>query len=215
MTNNAAGAPCLVLSDGSLPALVAIAHAAEAAAMDRAGRPLVATFAPGHDPELLAAAQRAVQAQAEGYGLEVTRPLPTLPATPAGLSDTRLLLDACALAAGRGVRRVIWPVALAGSPAEDFALDAVAAALDRALLVGRLANLDIESAGGPAGGVRIETPFADLQDDQLADLAADMAVPIRSCWWASTRAHPLAQAEAERWGALTARLTGGKAPAIA
>lgn len=91
-----------------------------------------------------------------------------------GVVCTHLLLAAAAEAARRGIPRVIWPVHLGGA-ADRGAVDlhAVADACDRALLVGQLMQIDLR--GGRE--VRIETPYVDFTDLQMAELALDLDVP--------------------------------------
>lgn len=51
-------------------------------------------------------------------------------------------------------------------------------------MVGQLVGIDIARVGDAgASGVRIETPYADLTDAELMDLALDMDVPLNACWW--------------------------------
>jgi hypothetical protein len=67
--------------------------------------------------------------------------------------------------------------------------DTLADVCDRALLAGQLVGLDVARLGSAgdgapmAKGLRIETPYADLTDAQLMDLALDMDVPLHACWW--------------------------------
>ncbi|MCW5766118.1 MAG: 7-cyano-7-deazaguanine synthase [Phycisphaeraceae bacterium] len=106
------------------------------------------------------------------------------PETAAGLAESRLLLDACEEAVRQGLTRIIWPVQLGpgrlGQSADPDRVRAIARAADRALLASRLAALD---APASAAGLRIETPWLDLTDDQIADLAADADAPVSAAWW--------------------------------
>jgi hypothetical protein len=104
-----------------------------------------------------------------------------------GAKTTAMLLSAAIEAASFGFSRVIWPVH-AGA-AKDINTDNLADICDRALLAGQLIGLDLARAGNSAAntplvrGVRIETPYADLTDAELMDLALDMDVPLHACWW--------------------------------
>ncbi len=97
-----------------------------------------------------------------------------------------MLLSAAIEAVSFGLSRVIWPIH-AGA-AKDVNTDALADVCDRALLAGQLVGLDVARAGAADGAalvrsVRIETPYADLTDAELMDLALDMDVPLNACWW--------------------------------
>jgi hypothetical protein len=98
-----------------------------------------------------------------------------------GLGTSSLLMAAGIEALRRGYQRVVWPVQLGGPGGEGLGdsgmspgmLDAVAEACDRAMVASRLLTLD---AG--AEGLAIQTPFVDFSDVQLADLAADVDLPV-------------------------------------
>jgi len=96
-----------------------------------------------------------------------------------GTIETIGLLNVASAAAAAGFSRVVWP-ATAGV-GEGVDIDRAAAIMDRAMLCGRLVAIDAIHHGCP--GIHIETPYADLSDTQMADLALDMAVPLESCWW--------------------------------
>jgi len=121
-----------------------------------------------------------------------------------GLVTTHLLLAAAAEAARRGFRRVVWPVHLGGAAdREAIDLHAVADACDRALLVGQLMAIDLR--GGRE--VRIETPYVDFTDVQMAELALDLDVPrpvgVGASWCETGEAAPrgCACAACRRWEA--------------
>lgn len=120
---------------------------------------------------------------------------------PAATDDTRLLLDAGEQAVAMGIARVIWPIQRLGD-SDAPSLDQAAKAVDRALLVTRLMALDADSHNLP--NFLIETPYADLTDKQLAELAADLDAPAHLCWWHSTPAASstlaeLTATERSRW----------------
>ncbi|MBY0309440.1 MAG: 7-cyano-7-deazaguanine synthase, partial [Phycisphaerales bacterium] len=87
--------------------------------------------------------------------------------------------------ARRGVGRVVWPVQFEAL-ADDRRLARVGVAFDRALLAARLLSVDTRQSMGQS--VVIHTPFAELTDDQLLDLAADMDVPVGLAWWCERQA---------------------------
>lgn len=165
----------LVLSDGDLPSLVAAASVAEQAVgiSDPAKRPILLPFA------ATPAQTAAVVAQGRALSFSV---LPAIPATDLsadGEAQCRDLLAALYGAARAGIDSVLWPVSAAIGERVD--VDLASTLADRALLVGRLVALDASRHTRPS--VRIETPYVDLTDTQLADLAADMAVPLSTVWW--------------------------------
>lgn len=112
---------------------------------------------------------------------------------------SKMLLCAGSQAIGRGLSRMIWPIHLggAGGAGERLAdhaagLDAIAEACDRSMAAARLLSLD---AG--AEGFSIQTPFVDFTDAQIADLAADVDLPIDQAFLGS--ADGLGAAEHRRW----------------
>ena len=209
----------LVISDGSLPALVATAIVSEdAAAGAKAPAPdlpgIVWCIAPG-GPDVDAirpACERAAGRQADVYGLgflstaEARASDEWLADGPPGQPESMTLIRAAYLAAQHQCRRVIWAVLADRDPdSGEPDLASVARVIDRALLAGRLASLDLERAEWAAAGVpevRIETPFADLTDAQLADLSRDLEVPVETCWWWGDDRLPGASDERARWGGL-------------
>jgi len=190
----------LVLLDGDLPGLVALASACEAVAIDpRAGRP-----AEGDPAESAAAPRvsamldfsapdpdngrlRAARAQAERFGAHWVseRGGGAPPAREHGPARTATLLHALHEAARLGSCSVVWPIWQGRlSDGGVASLDAVATEMDRAELATRLGGLDLSGDAG-AGGLYIETPYADLDDASIADLAVDLDVPVETAWWAS------------------------------
>lgn len=100
---------------------------------------------------------------------------PSTPNDPPS-ETTALLLDAGREALHLGINRVIWPIHL------GIDLDTMERELDRARLVERLLNLDAPASAG-SEAIRIETPFLDLSDEQIATLAADLDAPLDAAWW--------------------------------
>jgi 7-cyano-7-deazaguanine synthase in queuosine biosynthesis len=150
------------------------------------------------------AIDRSIQMQADLLSLTVIRDHAGYPEeadarnqqSSLGVHQTRMLLDAATLAIELGYKRVLWPIQATNADDPSANLDQISTAIDRALLTARLATLDAQSQGGVE--VTIETPLVDLTDSQLSDLAADLNIPISSCWW-NDQALPDAQEERTRW----------------
>lgn len=175
----------MIISDGGVAALVACVAAREAIASSvsssadgeqaEPAKPIV--WMPAFPKASLAARRHAVARQCEALDLEL---LPhevgeAAQETTAGERASRMLVSAAYAALHRGCNRVVWPVHFDENGQAD--LTAVADALDRALLVTRLVALD-------AGGLlRVDVPFADFTDRQVAELVIDMDVPVKTCWW--------------------------------
>ncbi len=203
----------LIVSDGGLTSLLASAIASEEDAMRPQDAGLQGSdtslvwpvsTALGLDPICAHAASR----HAEIFSLEYVPPGDeraggVLGATLGlrGEVDTLTLLRACYLAAARRCTRVVWPVHCKLPEGEAADLDRISRSIDRALLVGRLISLDDDELGGIE--ITIETPFVDLEDDQIADLALDMELPVEACWWSGALGQaPGAATERNRWLAL-------------
>jgi len=188
--------PVLVIADGELESLVAmlLLEAPEQAQAWFIGA--------GADESPLR--RRATQIQVESAGLEQmidpTTPADAWASLPGGLGESAMLLSALADAAARGCADVVWP------RASDGDLDSMTDSADRALLVERLGV--IESARTESLDVRLRTPLLDLSDRQIAELAADLAAPVWSCWWALPEAgdRPDAEPERLRWSDLLSEL---------
>ena len=183
----------LVLADGGLAGLVAIAAAREAVSAYHAPvpagqetpRPMV-MFVP-REASQTDLRSTAVRAQAQKYDVEVVAaPLGVgglnIQSGDSGLADSISLSLAAGLATAAGYPEVVWPAHF-GEPGEpdEVGLDAAARAVDRAALATRLAALDSEEHRVPS--IRIKTPLADLSARQLAEVALDLNVPIELCWW--------------------------------
>ncbi len=182
----------VVLSDGGLASLVAAAAEVEGALATgdpSAPMPVLVEW-----PGLDRAGSASVRRQAEALGL-IVRELPETSAIEsAGGREAAALLQAAYLAVASGCVRVVWPVQFTtASPEGDCDLEREAIAVDRALLVSRLATLDAGSFGLPE--LRVETPLVGMTDHQVAELALDLGVPVECCaWWEAGR-----RAERERW----------------
>lgn len=138
--------------------------------------------APGSAAALRASAVCQMVAVVQG------RPAMSIEATTAlpGFGDSAVLLAAGIEAIRRGLNRVVWPVHIGGPWAASNLpvanLEAIADVFDRALLAARLLSVDARPPAHPAE-LRIETPFVDLGDASLLDLAADMDAPLKDAWW--------------------------------
>lgn len=200
------------MSDGGLSSLVACAVAKETAAIN--GRTTAGTSVLPF-PSLRVASEslrtvqeKAARVQAEVFGFELWEPLPHGANGPLGTlelreQETLRLVAAAQVAAGKGCDAIVWPLQCAGpmTDRDDEGLDLnwIARAADKAVLVSRLVAVDADAHHKP--GIHIETPYLDVTDHQLADLASEMELPMRACWWwgISKRDGEFAIAERERW----------------
>jgi len=202
----------LLITDGGLPALVAAAIEAERAASadgngGGGGHRLEAGATGGGksggksggggallmpwvtDPTLADAQLAAVSSQARFLRHELLEPAPIrefAAGTSPAFLDSLGLLVAVEVARANGCGRIIWPTHT-HSTDDTLAseIEGIAASVDRALLVERLAMLDVTTPGESAGAddITIETPLVDLTDAQLADLVVDLDAPAYLCWW--------------------------------
>jgi hypothetical protein len=108
--------------------------------------------------------------------------------------EAAALLAAAFAAARAGASRLVWPAT--GGIGGTVDVERACLIHDLAVLVGRIVSLDHRDHGHPDFG--IDTPLADCSDGRIADLAVDLAVPLKSCWWTNPSA-PLAAAESDRW----------------
>lgn len=228
----------LVLFDGELASVLALAYAVEEAAIAsrrpghsgvvRGVPPSVGRSDPGTEPASppplvypaffgLPEAREREAAMVRGLDLlgadRARDDHPDLSSRTdmAGEDQTRLLVHAAYLAASLGCDRVVWPVQFGEDlRAATPSLDRVASAIDRALLVSRLVGLDTDRVRG----VEIETPFADLSDRQIAEMVMDVEAPLAACWWWGGGS-PAALAAHDRWGTLLRALGWGGALAPA
>lgn len=187
----------LILHDGGMAALLACGIAREAA--------LLGAGATG-TPAAVGAVLFGTAGNARGRAAAVLRQCETLGVTMHDVAQLSLspdtprrevheLLHMTGLAATLGYERVLWPTS--GALGDSIDLDRVAAIVDRGLLVGRLVALDARDHGVPS--IRVETPYADFTDRQIADLVCDMELPADQCWfWGPSTNGPEADAERER-----------------
>lgn len=180
----------MVLSDGDVPALIACAAAAERSLSDAdAQRPLVLPF-----PSAASARVDAIRAQAEFFSFALLPSPPVSMESADGEGECRDLVSAIYGGARAGVEEIIWPAS--ASRGDEVDIIRLAEITDRALLVGRLVALD--SARHESPFTRIDTPYADLSDRQLSELALDLAIPLDRVWWWGGTGGDAAKARA-RW----------------
>lgn len=199
--------PCLIITDAGLPALILASMLSE---QQPSANKLRSTLYPAWWSSLtdmdirVPSIDRAVEMQADLLSLSVVRDHAGYPEesnhresqSSLGIHQTRMLHEAATLAIQLGYKRVLWPIQIPESTDAPKRLSEISTAIDRALLTARLATLDAQSQGGIE--VTIETPLVDLNDQQLADIAADLNAPISSCWWTDSSL-PDAQSHINRW----------------
>jgi len=178
---NTSAPTCLIIADGSIATLVAVWREAVcrpggggANADSQSSRPVL--WSPAGISGTATAANNRI-AQAAGLTSPIAGPLP---AAIGGLAASLMLMAAGDEGARRGIGRVVWPVQLAASD-EQTRLTQVGGVFDRALLVARLLSVDTRQSNGQS--VLVHTPFAELSDTQLLDLAADMDAPVGAAAW--------------------------------
>lgn len=180
----------LILSDGGLSSLVGTACVKEALTLASPARASDAAIMPfgcvGPAREMML---RAVRAQAQAYAFQL---LPELePWLGEEADDLRRregesidLVRATFAAARHGCGSVLWAVQCSregtGDP-DGLDVDWIARCSDKAVLAGRLAAVDADAHATPS--LVIDAPYVDVTDAQLADLACEMDVPVRTCWW--------------------------------
>ncbi len=202
-TRGMAGTPePLIILDGDLASLVALSCASDEAVSIGSGRspgPCATVWVPGifgdTQRDRSAACDRQI-ALFNARRLNPNEPGGGLLQIDDGAFETPMLFAALNQARQSGSDRVIWPEH-PGRTADETAIDLERAAsiIDRALLVEQLGALD-RPTGSPR--IAIETPHADLSDRQLAELAADLSVPVKTLWWWGGQSDA-AQRQRDRW----------------
>ncbi len=190
----------LIICDGGLSSLVACTQAAKKAETRSEPPTTIAWFVPTGDEtdEARRNSMRAISTLLGlSFGESPVRAEAESPETPSQ-RETRLLLECAAQALAIGVQTVTWAIQPGGTEADEWPdLDDIAERMDRALFCARLALLDAGSDS--ASDIRILTPLIDFTDRQLAELAADLAVAVETCWWYSGAQHALASSKQRRW----------------
>jgi hypothetical protein len=122
-------------------------------------------------------------------------------------AETCFLVAAAFAAARAGISRLIWPES--AGLGDQLDLDRLCEITDKAILVSRLVALDAANHG--QASFTIETPYADVNDHRMADLALDLATPVHLCWWQDPSL-AFAVDESARWNAAlqAVGLVGGK-----
>jgi hypothetical protein len=178
-------ATTLVLSDGGMLGLLGATRAREEAiiaGVDAARLPSTVMLLGFGGSATAEQRQLGVLAQARvlGVGVWGNAAIATVESHAREHEREVLELLAASLAASRqGVQRVVWCVGAGTKDSVD--VDRLGQVASCAIAVARLVILSSES--GNARDFRIETPVADLSDAQAAELAADMDVELRACWW--------------------------------
>jgi hypothetical protein len=203
----------LILSDGSVPSLLAcvaireeLASSESASAGGGGGGVARGTSTQGPTPVVVPFPFRSfgdparlsrIAEQASFLALEfVAEP----PVTVEGLEvdggerEAHELIAAGYLAASLGCERVVWPVS--AGLGEALNVERIAEIADRALLASKLVALD-RAVKCPA--FNIVTPYVDYTDVQIAECALDLDVPVDDVWWHSV-AGDEAEADRRRWG---------------
>lgn len=185
--NQANAGRTLVLCDGDLPSYHAAWAARERAISDgpmpngASSMPVVAPFGVAAIAEPL---EHAVTLQARALGLTCVAAITshTHGEDLLGHAESLALINACYAAVRLGCDRVVYPAhACMGDAGGSLDLDRIAAIADRAVLAARLCSLDALSHHTP--GIRIDTPYVDLTDLQLADLFLDADLSPQALWW--------------------------------
>ena len=212
------GDSALIITDGGLGGLLALATAGAARSLPAAqGRPTHGVTTHGVTTAWIAlpadratehaartkSAQLAAQLHHISHCIRWEHQAPALQSATthenwraAAMAVTAMLMAAGQEALRLGLSRIIWPIHLGREDDQSRLLDssvsAIAAITDRAAAAARLLTLD----GGDAGLV-IELPYIDFVDAQLADLAADLDLPLHACFLG-----PEGSAERARWETL-------------
>lgn len=185
--------PALIINQGSIPGLVAswaegVVRTRRAGAEDA----LPMAYFPSDDRPARPSRHEAVRRHVElcNLGGMSERQMVRCDAPAAGIAgltealvtgskQSAMLISSVLEATTLGLNRVVWPIH-AGA-AEEIDVAQLADVCDRAMLVSQLIGID--AARTSDRGIVIETPYADLNDAQMVELALDMDVPIQQAWW--------------------------------
>lgn len=190
----------MVMCDGGLASLCALWAEAFAGRsprqvigwFDPAAGGLEAVDAGAHERALLA-----VRRQAQGCrGVEVIAAEAGAAGTNTTLRQTQMLLRAGAAALQENAGRIVWPLQLGlaahlDAGEAEVLISAMSDAADRALLCSRLLAIESESLRGDgnmradAGRFLIQTPYLELTDSQIVELALDLDIPLRDVHYAT------------------------------
>ncbi len=203
---------CLILSDADIESMLAIAMASEQQSLSSTEPSIVVPAWWGRERKdldlIISAIEPASHKHTQRFGLMLDQsmvlyPPETSPESTVEYSahQSRMLTDAAYAAMDAGIKRVIWPIRIAEN--HPHRIKAIGDVLDRALLISRLVTLDAEKSGAPE--VIIETPFVDLSDRHIGELALDMTLPISSAWWWGIDTLELARDRHQEWQQCDAR----------
>lgn len=204
----------LIIADGGVPALLAIAAASERLHLQGSGPGGVLSYVwcPDTGGPEISCREAASQIQSDFYGISrLPKQIPIWGDPEGSGSELRILLEGALLVQQLGGGEVIWPVAATEAAGGGPDVNHMSRTINQSLLISQLVSL-----GGPrrpagqdlSGAVRIRTPYADLVDRQVADLILDMDLPVWTCWFwgAAEQADDHVRAEAllerERWMAV-------------
>ncbi len=211
---------CVIISDGGVESLIACAMASEQQQLSNTEPSMLL---PGwwewtdEIDLMISAIDPAVVRQASVYGINIFQNHSVYPPddqqlladSSIGSIQSRILLEAAQIAIRSGIRKVVWPIRVMRPETRvgmDQLIDTIGNTVDRAILASRLASLDADQ--DTAVDVTIETPFVDLSNEQMLDLASDLAVPVEACWWHAARELPNAQERIAYWSKMTLRSPG-------
>lgn len=203
---------CLILTDSDVESLLAAAMASEQQSLTASDPSVLLPAwwnAADEDLDLLISAiDPAVLNQARMLGLGANPQHALYPPdedtrspTQLGQLQSRILTEAAYLALNSGIKKVVWPIRVPTD--HPNRIEAIGDTIDRAMLIARLVSLDVTTQTAPE--VAIDTPFVDLNDDQVFELARDMPIPLETCWWNAAPTLPAAQQRKADWNALTNR----------
>jgi len=203
---------CLILTDADVESLLATAMANEQQSLNAADPSTLLPAWWGTTDEdldlLLSAIDPAAVHQAGIYALKIDPQRALYPPDEEsvsikdlGLLQTRLLTEAAYIALHSGLRKVVWPIRISENHPDR--IGAIGKAIDRAMLVARIVTLDASEHTAPE--VKIDTPFVDFTQEQICELARDMALPVDSCWWHSPNSIALADQRRAQWASIDKR----------
>jgi len=201
----------LIVTDGGVLGLLAVAAAAERSVPDQ----VCMYWHPRANPEKAGLEREACLAQSGLYGLPQAperNPVEMTPGRDRFETDCRTLLEATLLVRHLGGGEVIWPANATDAPGGGPDVPSMSRTVNQALLMSELVSMTAPRVGGELVPVRVRTPYADLTDRRIADLVLDMDLPIWTCWFWNDPENP----ERARWTALLrdAGWTGSLGPQV-
>ena len=217
---------CVIISDSGAESLLACAMASEQQQLSAQPASVILPAWWECTPEIdlmISAVDPAIVRQAGVYGLDIFPNQSVFPAddtqslnaSTIGSIQSLMLLQAAQVALAAGIRRVVWPIRVMRPETTETIsqlVEQIGITVDRAILASRLASLDTTESS--AVEVIIETPFVDLSNEQMLDLAADLAIPLETCWWQGGRTLPNAQERLVFWSQLTTRSSSMLEPKV-